>query len=148
MEGWGVGVGRALSETNTPFIIIDSSLDVVSNLKKGGFPVIFGDPAEPEVLEAAGIRTARAVVVAIPDRVSQEILISHVQTIAPNVKIISRVHLDEDWERLKILKVDKIIQPEFEAAIAITKTILISMGKSKEEVRERLKNLRISRSLK
>lgn len=143
--GW---VGRALSETKTPFVIVDSSLDVVSQLKKGGFPVIFGDPAEPEVLEAAGIRRAKAVVLAIPDRVSQEILISHVQTIAPNVKIISRVHLDEDWERLKILKVDKIVQPEFEAAIAITKSIFISMGKSKEEIGERLKNLRISRSLK
>ncbi|MCX6706258.1 MAG: cation:proton antiporter [Candidatus Woesebacteria bacterium] len=143
--GW---VGRALTETNTPFIIIDSSLDVVSNLKKGGLPVIFGDPAEPEVLEAAGIRRAKAVVVAIPDRISQEILISHVQTVAPDVKIISRVHLDSDWERLKILKVDKIVQPEFEAAIAITRSIFISMGKSREEIGERLKNLRISRSLK
>ncbi len=110
--------------------------------------LIFGDPAEPEVLEAAGIRTARAVVVAIPDRVSREILVSHVQTIAPRVKIISRVHLDEDWERLKILKVDKIVQPEFEAAVAITRSIFISMGKSKEEIGERLKSLRISRSAK
>ena len=144
----GRWVGRALSETKTPFIIIDSSADVVSGLKKGGFPVIFGDPAEPEVLEAAGIRAARAVVVAIPDRVSREVLISYIQTIAPKVKIISRVHLDEDWERLKILKVDKIVQPEFEAAMAITRSIFISMGKSKEEIGERLKNLRISRSLK
>ncbi len=144
----GRWVGRALSETNIPFIIVDSSIDVVSNLKKGGLPVIFGDPAEPEVLEAAGIRRAKAVILAIPDRVSQEILVSHVQTIAPNVKIISRVHQDEDWERLKILKVDKIVQPEFEAAIAITKSIFISMGKSKEEIGERLKNLRISRSKK
>jgi len=143
--GW---VGRALSETKTPFIIVDSSLDVVSNLKKGGLPVIFGDPAEPEVLEAAGIRRAKAVILVIPDRISQEMLIAYVQTVAPNVKIISRVHQDEDWERLKILKVDKIVQPEFEAAIAITKSIFISMGKSKEEVGERLKNLRISRSLK
>ncbi len=143
--GW---VGRALSETKTPFVIVDASLDVVAGLKKAGFPVIFGDPSEPEVLEAAGIRRAKAVILAIPDRVSQEILISHVQTIAPNVKIISRVHLDEDWERLKVLKVDKIVQPEFEAAIAITRSIFISMGKSKEEVGERLKNLRISRSLK
>lgn len=143
--GW---VGRALAETKTPFVIVDSSLDVVTNLKKGGLPVIFGDPAEFEVLEAAGIKTAKAVVVAIPDRVSQEILISHVQTIAPSVKIISRVHLDEDWERLKILKVDKIVQPEFEAAVAITKSIFLSMGKSKEEITQRLKSLRISRSLK
>ncbi len=144
----GRWVGRALNETNIPFIIVDSSMDVVSNLKKGGLPVIFGDPVEPEVLEAAGIRRAKAVILAIPDRVSQEILVSHVQTIAPNVKIISRVHQDEDWERLKILKVDKIVQPEFEAAIAITKSIFISMGKSKEEIGERLKNLRISRSKK
>ncbi|MEK7061049.1 MAG: cation:proton antiporter [Patescibacteria group bacterium] len=143
--GW---VGRALTETKTPFIIIDSSSDVVSNLKKGGFPVIYGDPAEPEVLEAAGIKTAKAVVVAIPDRISQEILISHVQTVAPGVKIISRVHLDEDWERLKTLKVDKIVQPEFEAAIAITRSLFNSMGKPKEEIAERIKSLRISRSLK
>jgi CPA2 family monovalent cation:H+ antiporter-2 len=143
--GW---VGRALMDTKTPFIIVDSSLDVVTSLKRGGFPVIFGDPAEPEVLEAAGIKTAKAVVIAIPDRISQEILIGHVQTVAPQVKIISRVHFDEDWERLKILKVDKIVQPEFEAAVAITRSIFISMGKSKEEIGERLKNLRISRSLK
>ncbi len=143
--GW---VGRALTETNTPFIIIDSSLNVVTGLKKGGMPVIFGDPAEPEVLEAAGIRCAKAVVVAIPDRISQEMLISYIQMVAPKVKIISRVHLDEDWERLKILKVDKVVQPEFEAAIAIVRSIFISMGKSKEEIGERLKSLRISRSLK
>lgn len=143
--GW---VGRALQEIKASFIIVDSSLDVVASLKKRGLPVIYGDPSELEVLEAAGIKNARAVVVAIPDRISQEILIGHVQTVAPGVKIISRVHLDEDWERLKILKVDKIVQPEFEAAVAIVRSIFISMGKSKEEIGERLKSLRISRSLK
>jgi len=143
--GW---VGKALEDLNTPFVIVDYNQNVVTDLKKQGFPVIFGDPGEVEVLEAANIRAAKAVILAIPDKVSQETLIGYVQTVAPEVKIISRVHLDEDWERLKVLGIHKIVQPEFEAAMAITKTILISMGKSREEIDSRLKKLRISRSLK
>lgn len=143
--GW---VGRALREMGTPFVIVEYNQAIVSDLKGKGLPVIYGDPGEPEVLDAAGIAAAKAIVLAIPDRVSQEMLISYVQTVAPNVKIISRVHLDEDWERLKIMKIHKVVQPEFEAAVAITRTILVSMGKSKEEIGEKIKSLRISRSLK
>lgn len=144
----GAWVGRALEELGTPFVIVDYNRDVVSELKKKGLPVIFGDPAEIEVLEAAGIGNAKAVVLAIPDRISQEILIGHVQTLTPKVMIISRVHLDSDLERLRALKIDKIVQPEFEAAMAITKTILVSMGKSREEIDERIKKLRISHGKK
>jgi len=143
--GW---VGKALFDLGLPFVIIDYDQEVVNHLRKEGFSVVFGDPAEPEVLEAAGIKEAKAIVLAIPDRVSQEMLIGNVQTCAPHVKIISRVHLDEDWERLKLFKIHKIVQPEFEAAIVITRTILVALGKSKDEINERIKKLRISHSLK
>ncbi|PIP57338.1 hypothetical protein COX04_00035, partial [Candidatus Woesebacteria bacterium CG22_combo_CG10-13_8_21_14_all_45_10] len=143
--GW---VGRALNDVGTPFVIIEYNQAIVSDLKKKGFPVIYGDPGESEVLDAAGIKNAKVVVLAIPDRISQEMLIGHVQTVAPKVKIISRVHLDEDWERLKLMKIHKVVQPEFEAAIAITRTLLVSMGKSKEEIAQRVRSLRISRSQK
>ncbi len=46
-----------------------------------------------------------------------------------------------------MIKVDKRVQPEFEAAIAITRGILISMGKPKEEINERIKKLRLSRAM-
>lgn len=143
--GW---VGRALSEIGTPFVIVEYNQAIVSDLKQKGLPVVYGDPGEPEVLDSAGIKNAKAIVLAIPDRVSQEMLIGYVQTVAPEVKIISRVHFDEDWDRLRIMKIHKIIQPEFEAAIAIIRTILVSMGKPKEEVSEKIKSIRISRSLK
>lgn len=143
--GW---VGRALDEIKVPFVIVEYSQEIVSFLKKRGYPVIYGDPGEEEVLEAAGIRLAKAVVLAIPDRISQEMLISHVQSVAPGLKIISRVHRDEDWARLKLMKIHKVVQPEFEAAVAIVRILLTEMGKSKEEIASRVKSLRISRSLK
>lgn len=141
--GW---VGHALSQFNIPFVVVDYNQNVVNNLKKSGISVLYGDPAEAEVMEAVGLRNAKAVVLAIPDRVAQEALIAYTQTVAPEVKIISRAHLDSDWEKLKGLKVDKIVQPEFEAAVEIVRSVLISRGKSKEEIRSAIKSLRVSHS--
>jgi CPA2 family monovalent cation:H+ antiporter-2 len=112
----------------------------------GGIPVLYGDPTEPEVLEAVGVRYSKAVILAIPDRVAQETLIAYVQTVAPATKIISRAHQDADWEKLKNLQVDKVVQPEFEAAIAIVKSVFGSMGKSKEDISAVTKSLRLSRN--
>lgn len=141
--GW---VGKALEAMGVKYVVVDYDQSVVAKEKAKGTPVIYGDPGEAEVLEQAGIAGAKAIVIAIPDRVAQEEIISLVQTKYPSVKIISRVHLDEDFEKMKLLRVHKIIQPEFEASLAMVKAIMDSMGKSKEEIRERVKSLRVSRS--
>ncbi|MEK7077177.1 MAG: hypothetical protein AAB967_03020 [Patescibacteria group bacterium] len=78
---------------------------------------------------------------------SQEEIITYAQSVSPQIKIITRVHQDSDFGKMKILKVDKIIQPEFEGAIAIVRTILLSMGKSKEEINMQTKKLRLSHAL-
>jgi CPA2 family monovalent cation:H+ antiporter-2 len=139
--GW---VGKALAESNIPFIVIDYNQNIVSELRRQGIEAIYGDPAHPEVLEAAGIEKARAIVVAIPDSAVQEEIIAFVQTKAPDVKIISRVHLDEEWGKIKMMKVDKIVQPEFEAAVAIIRSVLTERGKTREEVSGVIKALRVS----
>ncbi len=142
----GKWVGRALSTFDIPFVVVEYNQNVVNELTEGGISVLYGDPTEPEVLEAVGIRQAKAVILAIPDRVAQETLITYVQTVAPNVKIISRAHEDKDWEKLKTLRVDKIVQPEFEAAIEIVRSVLISKGKNRDEISEAVKSLRVSHS--
>ncbi len=142
----GKWVGKAFTEFSIPFIVVDYNQKVVNELKESGISVLYGDPTEPEVLEAVGIRGAKAIVLAIPDRVAQETLIAYTQSVAPDTKIISRVHLDEDWDKLKTLRVDKIVQPEFEAALEIIRSVLIGLGKTKEEIHENVKSLRISHS--
>lgn len=142
----GKWVGKALQSFNIPFVVVEYNQKVIQELSLLGIPALYGDPAEPEVLEAVGIRRSKAVILAIPDRVAQETLIAYVQTVAPATKIISRVHQDMDWEKLKDLQVDKLVQPEFEAALAIVRSIFSSMGKSKEEISSVTKSLRLSRS--
>ena len=139
--GW---VGRALTDHNINYVVVDYDNEIKTSCKEKGINAIYGDPVEKEVLEASGIATAKAVVIAIPDRLSQESVIAHIQTVAPHVKIISRVHLDEDWDKLKLLRVDKLIQPEFEAATSIIRDILVSSGRSREEVSRSIKSIRLS----
>lgn len=142
----GKWIGHALSAIDVSFVVIDYNQKVIKEVAAMGIPAIYGDPSEPEVLEQANLKSAKSVVIAIPDRVTHEELVAYVQSTAPKVKIISRVHFDEDVEKMKSLKVDSIVQPEFEAAVAISRSILESMGKSKEEIRDKIKSLRLSRA--
>ena len=139
--GW---IGRALQDKGIKFVVIDYNQEIVNSCLKKGISAIYGDPVEKEVLQMANITSAKAIVIAIPDRLSHESIIAHVETLSPNVKIISRVHLDEDYEKFRSLRVDRIVQPEFEAAVAITRNILISMGKEKDEIQRSIKSLRLS----
>ncbi|OGM08695.1 hypothetical protein A2W13_03385 [Candidatus Woesebacteria bacterium RBG_16_36_11] len=142
--GW---VGKALDDIKTSYIVVDYDQRVVNTLKQKGTDVIYGDPEERDILMASGIKNAKVIVVAIPDRIAQEAIITQVQNLNPSVKIISRVHTDDEFDRVKLLRVDKIVQPEFEAAMAIIKSILYSQGKNKEEVSNLLKSLRLSKAM-
>lgn len=142
----GRWVGKALAQLDIPFVVIEYNQKIVQELKEGGVSVLYGDPTEPEVLEAAQVSKAKAIVLAIPDPILQETLITHVQTIAPGVRIISRAHQDSEWEKLKTLRVNKIVQPEFEGAVEIVRSILGHRGKTKLEVVEAIRGLRVSHS--
>lgn len=144
----GSWVGKALSQVELQFIVIDYNQKVVDELNKTGILAIFGDPSEPEILNRASVKNAKALVIALPDRVTQEEVITYVQTVNPGAKIYSRVHADSDLGRIKELKVEKIIQPEFEGALAIVKAILANMGRPKEDITRLIKNLRLAHSFK
>ncbi|KKR72568.1 MAG: Transporter, CPA2 family [Candidatus Woesebacteria bacterium GW2011_GWA2_40_7] len=140
----GSWVGKVLTDFDIPFMVVEYNENVAATLKEKGIDVIYGDPAETEIMEAANIKDAKALVLAIPDIVAQENLIAYAQTVSPQLKIITRVHDEGDLEKLKALRVDKIVQPEFEAAVAIIRAILSSMGKNKDEITDVVKKIRIS----
>ena len=140
----GSWVGKVLTDFDIPFMVVEYNENVAATLKEKGIDVIYGDPAETEIMEAANIKDAKALVLAIPDIVAQENLIAYAQTVSPQLKIITRVHDEGDLEKLKALRVDKIVQPEFEAAVAIIRGILSSMGKNKDEITDVVKKIRIS----
>ena len=88
-------------------------------------------------MEQVNIPSA-AIILAIPDRVVQ--VINCICSDCSSVKIIGRAHLDLIGQT-KNIRVDKIVQPEFEAAVEIARGILSSFSKPKGN-RESIKRLK------
>lgn len=143
----GKYIGRALMMTNIPFLVVDYNHSTLKSLREQGIAVVYGDPADKDVLDFARVDLARAIVIAIPDRHTQEMIISNAQTLNRRIKIICRTHHEEDQKDLKALGVHTVIQPEFEAALSIVERLLADFGISSDEIAGKVTRLKIEHGL-
>lgn len=143
----GKYVGRALEMAGVPFLVVDYNHQTVKLLRERAVNVVYGDPADRDVLDYAQVDLARAIIIAIPDRHTQELIIGHAQTLNRRIKIICRSHHEEDQARLKSLGVTTIIQPEFEAAVTIVERLLPEFGVSPEDVSGKIARLKIEHGM-
>lgn len=143
----GKYIGRALLMANIPFLVVDYNHATIVSLKEQGIHVVYGDPGDKEVLDFAQVDHARAIVIAIADLHTQELIIGHALTLNKRITIICRTHHEEDQPILKSLGVDTIIQPEFEAAVTITNKLLTQFGVENEEIAGKISRLKIEHGL-
>jgi len=130
----GSYIGRALMMVNIPFLAIDYNFHTVEKAKKQGINIIYGDPTDSNILDYAEIEAAKALVLALPDRFSQEAIILSAKSANPDLTIISRVHKRQDHRRMHDLGVNVVIQPEFEASFSIIKKLFLLHRIPREEI--------------
>jgi monovalent cation:H+ antiporter-2, CPA2 family len=140
-------VGRALQMAEIPFVVVDYDHHTVSMLRAKGIEVVYGDPADIDVLDFAQVDLARAIIVAIPDRHTQELIIGNALTLNKKIRIYCRTHHEEDQTHLKSLGVQTIVQPEFEASLSIVAKLLSEQGVSPEEISGKISRLKIEHGL-
>ena len=139
----GKYIGRALEMAGIPFVVVDYNNSTIASLKARGIPVVYGDPADKDVLDWAQVDFAKAVIIAIPDKHTQEMVIANVQTLNKHAKIICRTHHEEDQKILKSLGVEAVVQPEFEAAVSIVERLLPDFGVEDSEIAGKISRLKI-----
>lgn len=143
----GKYIGRALEMARIPYLVIDYNQATVAQLRSHGISVVYGDPADKDVLDYAQVDFARAVIIAIPDRHTQEMIISNAQTLNRHIRIICRTHHEEDQRYLKSLGVTTIVQPEFEAALAVIERLLPEFGVTPDDLSGKISRLKIEHGL-
>lgn len=143
----GKYICRALTFTKIPFVVVDYNHHLVKKLRSEGINVIYGDPAEIDVLHFARVAKAKVVILAYSDRHTQEIVITNTLTLNPTVKLICRTHFEEDQKKLKSLGVESIVQPEFEAALSMTDRLLRIFNATSDEIYHKLVSLRVEHGM-
>lgn len=139
----GAYVGRALMLSNIPFIAIDYNFSIVEKAKKEGVNIIYGDPTDFDILDYTEVENALALVLVVPNRISQEAIILNAKKLNRQVTIISRIHKKNDQRRMKDLGVDLVVQPEFEASISIIKRLFLMSQLPKEEIVKKIQYFKL-----
>ncbi len=138
----GKHITRILAMAGIPYVVVDYNHDTITELNAAGVPTVLGDPTDRDVLAFAKASKAKAIIIAVPDRYSQELIIENSLGLKPGVTIICRSHFEEDYRRLYALGVSVVISPELEAGLSMGHRVLDSMGVDKVKTATFLKQVR------
>jgi len=120
----GQNLARVLKEVGIPYRVLEMDPDLVRCAKAAGEPIFFGDGTRPEILQQAGIRQARVVVIAISDPAATARVVSQARRLRPDVYIIVRTRYVAEIDHLYRLGANQVIPEEFETSVEIFARVL------------------------
>ena len=121
---------RARHET----VVLDSHPEVVARLRGIGISAFYGDVDRPELLEAAGIAEAKAVVVAIDEPEQAVRLVRYVRRHHPHVPVIARARDRHHVYELTSAGATETVREIFHSAVWAGGRALDALGHDAEEI--------------
>ncbi len=128
----GQVVGRMLAATGKRFTALERNASRVDLLRRYGATVYYGDASRLDVLRAAGAERAKIFVLAISNLEDSMHIAELVTKHFPNVTVIARARNRRHAHKLMDLGVTSIFRETFSSSIAMSETVLTSLGRSKE----------------
>lgn len=123
----GQQVGRFLADEKIDFLALDVDPQQVRRGTTDGGRVVFGSADRPEVLKAAGLARARAVVIAYPDVHSAERVLRLIRQQRPDVPVVVRAPDDSNARRLKEAGATEVIPEVLEGSLMIAAETLVQL---------------------
>jgi monovalent cation:H+ antiporter-2, CPA2 family len=144
----GCRVAEVLRSLGLPFVVVELDHRRLDYAKERAFPTIFGDAAQPVVLEAAGIERARLVLVTIPVLGVAMAVVEHARRLNPAVDIVVRAESADAVASLRAVGVAEVVQPDLEASLEMTRQALVHLRMSPLDIVQLTDRLRAEHSEK
>ncbi len=138
----GSAVGESLETFGIRFVVIERDPDIVRGLRSRGVPCLFGDAAQPRILEEAGSERASLVVVALPEMDRAQLVVRGVRAVSPRVPILARAHSASSRDGLVDSGATEVIEPELEAAATLIRHALRTLSLPQPRVLDYLTRFR------
>jgi len=123
IAGYGItgkSVARAATLAGIPYMVIELNPEIIREERSHYRPnFIFGDAVNEEVLEHAGIRRARTLVVTVSEEEAIPRIIHTARQLSSDVHILARTRHIRNAQHLLDLGADEVISEEFESALEI-----------------------------
>ena len=138
----GQNLARFLEQENIPFVALDLDPQRVKEAAAAGEQVVYGDAGRHEVLVAAGLMRAKALVVAESNAQLALKILSHVQKTRPYLPVLVRTVDDSDLDRLKQAGATEVVAEIMEGSLMLASHALMLVGVPLNRVLKRIRETR------
>ena len=133
---FGQVVNRMLQLAGYETTVLDHDLDTIQLMRKFGFKGFFGDPTRPELLHAAGLDTAKVLVVTMDEPKNVSSLVKYARKARPDLHIIARAYDRNHVYELYRAGADDIVREVFDSSLRAGRYVLENIGLSEFEAAE------------
>ena len=141
----GQALAQFLEREEIPVIALDADPERVRQAAAAGDSVVYGDASRREVLIAAALARATAVVVSFADTHKALSILSHVHELRPELPVIVRTYDDSDVGRLREAGAAEIVAEVVEGSLMLATQTMIQLGIPLNRVLLRLRDVRQER---
>ncbi len=141
----GQNLTRFLEQEGLPVIALDSDPQRVRAASAAGESVVFGEAGRRDVLLAAGLHRAAAVVVTFADTPVSLAILSLVHEMEPGLPVIVRTLDDADLDRLKDAGAAEVVPEILEGSLMLASHAMLELGVPLARVLRRIRQVRSER---
>jgi CPA2 family monovalent cation:H+ antiporter-2 len=141
----GQNLGRFFAQEKIVFIALDNDPQRIREAAMAGESVVFGDAARREVLMAAGILRAKALVVTYADTGSAMRILNAVRDLRPGLPVVVRTQDDTDIDQLRQAGAAEVVAEIMESSLMLASTSLMLIGVPLNRVLRRIREAREQR---
>lgn len=141
----GQNIGRILAAQDIPYYALDLDAERVQVARGIGEPVAFGDAKRKEILEAAGLSRAQAVIITLNNMHETEHILDSIMHLHPTMPVHVRAVTDDYIAKFTDLGAEEVISDTKEASLALASFAMINSGLSYQRVHQIISDLRRNR---
>ncbi len=133
---FGQIVNRLVQGSGFTTVVLDHDMETIQLMRRFGVKGFLGDPTRPDILTAAGINTARVLVVALDDPEAAIKLTAYARTQRPDLHIVARAYDRTHTYRLYQAGANDIVREMFDSSLRAGRYVLENVGLSEYEAAE------------
>jgi CPA2 family monovalent cation:H+ antiporter-2 len=124
----GQNIARVLESQGFEYVAVDLDLARVRPARQAGFPVIYGDSVDEDVLSACGLATASAVVISFANPDVSVAIVRAVRLHRKDVPVLVRTADDQSIAELTGAGATEVVPETFEASLMLVSQVLMLLN--------------------
>jgi monovalent cation:H+ antiporter-2, CPA2 family len=141
----GQNLARVLDQESIQYFALDLDMGRIHDAAAAGDTVVYGDSGRREVLIAAGVMRARALVITFHDAHAALRVLEQIRSLRPDLPVVVRTLDDTYIDRLEAAGASEVVADVMEGSLMLASHALMLLGVPVRRVLRRVQSTRASR---